>query len=134
MTETQQPAAKTKRKAKPAAKKAAAPAKTAAQQAAETKRDVDASLAKLGNSAAGARAGAMPPVEEGRKRYFVDLQARHGEWLERYAALLTKEKRRPMSPADALEHIIRNTYAIDPTKAGLTTGVTVAVGASPILG
>lgn len=63
----------------------------------------------------------LPPVAEGRRRYFTDLSPRHAEWLDRYTAYLAMERRRPTSTADALEHIIRNTYAVDPTKAGLLT-------------
>lgn len=63
-------------------------------------------------------AGKMPPIEEGRKRAFVDLQLRHYEYLERYAGLLAADKRRPQSVSDALEHIVRHTMMLDQTKAG----------------
>lgn len=64
----------------------------------------------------------LPPVEEGRRRFYVDLTLRHAEWLERYTKLLAAEKRQPLKPADAIEHVLRQTYAIDPTKAGLYLG------------
>jgi DNA-directed RNA polymerase specialized sigma24 family protein len=60
----------------------------------------------------------MPPVEEGRKRAFVDLQERHYQYLQRYAVGLTADKRRPCTISDALEHIVRHTMMLDQTKAG----------------
>jgi hypothetical protein len=60
----------------------------------------------------------MPQLEEGRVRHFVDLQERHSEYLVRYAALLSVDKRRPQTVADAIEHIVRHTMMLDQTKAG----------------
>lgn len=97
-----------------ATKKAATVAKAGAEPA--TKAATRPPRASVPAVQAGPK---LPPLEEGRQRFYVDLMDRHAEWLVRYTALLAVEKRRPLKPADAIEHILRQTHAIDPTKAGL---------------